>query len=31
MAGKIAPNKLPKCGVPVDCIPVSILGIIKRF
>lgn len=24
----MAPNKLPKCGVPVLCIPVSILDII---
>jgi hypothetical protein len=27
MAGKIAPNKFPKCGVPVLCTPVKILDI----
>jgi hypothetical protein len=27
MAGIIAPNIFPKCGVPVLCIPVSILAI----
>lgn len=27
IAGKIAPNRFPKCGVPVLCTPVSILAI----
>jgi len=27
MAGKIAPNKFPKWGVPVLCTPVKILDI----
>jgi hypothetical protein len=27
IAGKIAPNKFPKCGVPVLCTPVKILAI----
>jgi len=29
--GNIAPNKLPKCGRPVLCIPVKILAIFKNF
>ena len=28
IAGIIAPNRLPKCGVPVLCTPVSILAIV---
>jgi hypothetical protein len=28
IAGKIAPNKFPKCGVPVLCTPVKIFAIV---
>ncbi len=31
MAGIIAPNKFPKCGVPVLCTPVNILDIFFDF
>ena len=29
--GKIAPSILPKCGVPVLCIPVKTLGIVYFY
>ncbi len=31
IAGMIAPSMFPKCGVPVLCIPVSILAILMRL
>ena len=30
IAGIIAPSKFPKWGVPVLCIPVNILAILKK-
>jgi hypothetical protein len=31
MAGIMAPSKLPKCGVPVLCTPVSIFDMVLLF
>ena len=31
MAGIIAPNKLPKCGLPLLCMPVKILAIVLQI